>query len=101
MLYLNLELLQRHQIKYFYLKRLLRFFSIVKKGVRQGENLSSFFFFSIFLNDLEHYMPIKQIDGVKTDFYLANASFFLKLLIILYADDTVILVRVQKTFRML
>ena len=35
-------------------------------------------------------MTIKQIDGVKTDFYLANASFFLKLLIILYADDIVI-----------
>ena len=35
-------------------------------------------------------MTIKQIDGVKIDFDLDNASFFLKLLIILYADDTVI-----------
>ena len=35
-------------------------------------------------------MTIKQTDGVKIDFDLDNASFFLKLLIILYADDTVI-----------
>ena len=58
---------------------------------------------SVFLNDLEHYMTIKQIDRVQIDFDLDNSSFFLKLLnkIILYAGGTIILVRVQKTFRIL
>ena len=35
-------------------------------------------------------MTIKQTDGVKIDFDLDNASFIVKLLIILYEDDTVI-----------
>lgn len=60
-----------------------------RKGVRQGENLSPFLF-TIFLNDLECFLRSKHIDGVKIDYDLEDASFYLKLLVLLYADDTVI-----------
>ena len=56
-------------------------------GVRQGENLSPFLF-ALFINDIEESLiqygcdPIKILDS--------NQQTFLKLLIILYADDTVL-----------
>ena len=61
------------------------FFSV--NGVRQGENLSPFLF-ALFVNDLEDFLinfgcnPI-EIPG-------ADIQTFLKLLITLYADDTVL-----------
>ena len=58
-------------------------------GVRQGENLSPFLF-SIFLNDLEHFLTSKNVSGVEL-FATEDAYMFLKLLILLYADDTIIL----------
>ena len=51
-------------------------------GVRQGKKLSPFLF-SIFLNDLEHYFSINHFPGI--DIYE-----FLKVFLLLYADDTVI-----------
>ena len=62
-------------------------------GVRQGENLSSFLF-AVFLNDLESFLSSNaELQGVAC---LTNAVsnmiyMYLKLFVLLYADDTVIL----------
>lgn len=62
-------------------------------GVRQGENLSPFLF-SVFLNDLESYLSSNNIySGVEciSQVIQNNMFIFLKLFVLLYADDTVIL----------
>lgn len=58
-------------------------------GVRQGENLSPFLF-SIFLNDLENFLHARSVSGVELDINTDDAYIYLKLLVLLYADDTVI-----------
>lgn len=58
-------------------------------GVRQGENLSPFLF-TIFLNDLNFFLTSRNVNGVKCDFDSEDIVVFLKLLILLYADDTVL-----------
>lgn len=58
-------------------------------GVRQGENLS-LFLFSIFLNDLEYFLQSNDINGVSRDTIIEGVHVYLKLFILLYADDTVI-----------
>ena len=58
-------------------------------GVRQGENLSPFLF-SIFLNDLEHYFSINHIPGIECEINENDIYVFLKVFLLLYADDTVI-----------
>ena len=61
-------------------------------GVRQGENLSPFLF-SLFINDVEDFLIEKNVTGLSTiEKGVEDELFvFLKLFILLYADDTVIM----------
>ena len=60
-------------------------------GVRQGENLSPIMFL-IFLNDLESFLRFKKAQGITISSSEGEDYFiFLKLFILLFADDTVLL----------
>ena len=58
-------------------------------GVRQGENLSPFLF-SIFVNDLNHFMMSKNLQGSTCEFNSEEIYIYLKIMLLLYADDTVL-----------
>ena len=59
-------------------------------GVRQGENLSPIMF-SIYLNDLEQYLNSHMAPGITCETRNdANYVVYLKLFILLFADDTVL-----------
>ena len=58
-------------------------------GVRQGENLSPILF-SLFLNDLEDYMSSNGCNGFEFNMEDNQLNAYLKLMVLLYADDTVI-----------
>ncbi|MEW8546895.1 MAG: reverse transcriptase family protein [Candidatus Thiodiazotropha sp.] len=58
-------------------------------GVRQGENLSPILF-SFYLNDLEHYFGINQADGISCEANSNDIYIYLKIFILLFADDTVL-----------
>ncbi|MES9902847.1 MAG: reverse transcriptase family protein [Sedimenticola sp.] len=62
-------------------------FFACQRGVRQGENLSPILF-SIFLNDLESNLIMSGSRGI--DIQYGDVHQWLKLLILLYADDTLI-----------
>ena len=58
-------------------------------GVHQGENLSPTLF-SLFLNDLEDFLNAHHCKGISVDYTDEDIRLYLKILILLYADDTVI-----------
>ena len=55
--------------------------------MHQGENLS-LALFSLFLNDLEEYLTAHHCSGISVDYTDDDISVYLKILILLYADDT-------------
>ena len=65
-------------------------FFISNIGVRQGENLSPILF-SIYINDLEGFLEHKFNFGIPVECLIEELYFFLKIGILLYADDTVFL----------
>jgi hypothetical protein len=48
------------------------------------------FLFSVFLNDLESYLNSSGVNGVSREAFVEGVRVYLKLFILLYADDTVI-----------
>ena len=64
-------------------------FFLSSRGVRQGGNLSPVLF-SIFLNDLETFLASNNCTGIDMNFNYDDLTVFLKIFVLLYADDTII-----------
>ena len=66
-------------------------FFVCMSGLRQGENLSPILF-SLYRNNLEK-MFEDESNGIEIEYIDDDLYFHVKLLLILYADDTVILTK--------
>ena len=67
-------------------------------GLRQGENLSPVLF-SLFLNDLEEYLDSRHCSGFNLNVTDNEINVYLKLLVLLYADNTVIFATDPESFQ--
>ena len=75
-------------------------FFMCEKGIRQGENRSPLLF-SIFPNDVGQFLCDKNCNGVNISYEMDDIDIFLKLLILLYADDTVLMTENRKDMQTL
>ena len=73
-------------------------FSHSFRGVRLGENLSPVLF-APFLNDLEFFLVSKNCPATDLEFVSEYSNCYLKLFVLLYADDTVIVATDEKSFQ--
>lgn len=68
------------------------------RGVRQGDNISPVMF-SLFLNDLEDHLISDRINGIPIECADEQLFFYIRIFILLYADDTVILSDNEEDFQ--
>ena len=59
------------------------------RGVRQGEDLTPVLFASLLI-DLESFLCDKSCNGVNFEFQYDDITLYLELLVLHYADDTVV-----------
>ena len=77
-------------------------FFYCNNGVRQGENMSPVLF-ALYLNDLESFLGtcnLKGLDSISHDIE-NNFDIYLKLFILLYAEDTVLMAESPEELQML
>lgn len=67
-------------------------------GVKQGDNLSPVLF-SLFLNDLELFLSSNDNEGIEIYHNSVDSAFLLKIVVLLYADDTVLLADNEAAFQ--